>query len=70
MKNEGTIDRVIRFVAGIVLLALAWSTLGVMDGRVGGIVAAAVGAVLLLTGIVGFCPAYRLVGLRTCPIDR
>lgn len=66
MRNAGTIDRAVRVVAGLALGALAWTTLGVAEGTVLGIAAVAVGAVLVITGLVGFCPAYRLLGVRTC----
>jgi hypothetical protein len=62
MKNEGTLDRTIRIVLGVALLSLTFvgprSLLGL------------VGAIPLVTGLVGFCPLYRLVGLRTCPAPR
>lgn len=55
--NVGTIDRVLRVVAGLVLVGLAATgTLGVW---------AWVGVVPLVTGIVGFCPAYKLMGMKT-----
>ncbi len=60
--NESGIDRIIRAVVGIVLIALAASS--VVTGAVG-IVFWVVGAVLLLTGIVGFCPLYALLKIRT-----
>jgi len=68
MKNEGTIDRVSRVLLGLALLAGAWFGLGLADGAVIGVVAAVVAGVLILTGLVGFCPAYRILGLRTCPV--
>jgi hypothetical protein len=61
--NVGTIDRVIRTLAGAALLAV---------GFLGGLaspwtfVAMGVGAVLLLTAIIGFCPPYALLGINTC----
>lgn len=58
-RNEGTIDRALRVILGLVLIALvfvgpqtAWGWVGVVP---------------LLTGLVGFCPLYRLVGINTCP---
>ena len=66
MKNEGTVDRAIRVVLGLVLLALAWIALGASPF---GIVVGIVGLVLLVTGFVGFCPAYRLIGVRTCSVS-
>jgi DUF2892 family protein len=56
--NEGTIDRVFRVVLGLALLSLifvgphAWLGL--------------VGLIPLATGLVGFCPLYRLLGISTC----
>jgi uncharacterized membrane protein YecN with MAPEG domain len=60
--NEGTLDRIIRVIAGIVLLALG------LLGMVGGVwmwVVYILGAILLVTGIVGFCPLYALLKLNT-----
>ena len=68
--NEGIADRVIRVIAGIALAAVAWFVLGLGEGEILGIVAVAVGAILFLTGVVGFCPAYKLVGLSTCPLKK
>lgn len=56
--NVGTVDRALRAVAGLVLLALA-----VFGGQWWGWI----GVVPLLTAFVGFCPAYRILGLSTCP---
>jgi hypothetical protein len=58
-KNVGTIDRIARVALGLVLLGLAlfgghwWGWIGIVP---------------LATAAFGFCPAYRLVGLNTCPI--
>ncbi len=60
--NESGIDRIIRAMVGIVLIVLAASS--VVTGTFG-IVFWVVGAVLLLTGIVGFCPLYALLRIRT-----
>lgn len=60
--NEGTPDRIIRLVLGIVLLALTFTALsGIWQ-----IVAGIVGAIMLFTGAVGFCPLYRVLGISTC----
>ncbi len=56
--NEGTADRVIRVILGVVLLGAG---IFFVQGTLG-IVLDVLGAVLLLTGIVGFCPLYRLLG--------
>lgn len=64
ITNEGTTDRAIRAVLGIVLLALAFLTLaGTLK-----IIALVLGAVMLITAAVGFCPLYRLMGVTTCAV--
>jgi hypothetical protein len=60
--NESNIDRVIRVIAGIVLLYLGFG--GVLTGALG-IVIGVVGVVLVLTGLVGFCPLYALLKFST-----
>ncbi len=63
-KNVGSTDKTIRIIAGIALIALAFTMLGGF-ASIGGIVAAVVGAVLILTAIINFCPLYRILGMRT-----
>lgn len=58
--NEGTIDRALRVIAGLVLIALA------ATGMVG--VWGWIGIVPLATGLIGWCPAYTLLGINTCPM--
>jgi uncharacterized membrane protein len=60
--NESNLDRVIRVIAGIALLVLFFTN--VIGGTLG-IVLAVVGGVLILTGVVGFCPLYALLKIRT-----
>lgn len=65
--NENATDRVVRVVIGLVLLA-AW-----IFGWTAGawtVVAAIVGAILVLTGLSGFCPLYRLLNVSTAPRKR
>ncbi len=62
LTNESGMDRIIRVVLGIVLIALPWG--GVVTGGLG-IAFIIIGAVALLTGAVGFCPAYFLLKIRT-----
>jgi len=66
--NEGGADRAVRAILGIALIVSAYLWLGMMDGAIAGIIAAAIGAILLLTGLVGFCPAYTLCGMSTCKV--
>ena len=60
MKNGGGIDRILRIVVGLVLVGLA------ATGSVGWW--GWIGVVPLLTGLVGACPAYKLLGMNTCPM--
>ena len=62
MTNEGTADRIIRVVIGLGLLSIVfvgpqspWGWLGVVP---------------LATGVLGFCPLYRLVGINTCGVAK
>lgn len=57
-KNVGGIDRVLRIVVGLVLIALA------ATGTVG--LWGYIGVVPLLTGLVGWCPPYAIFGWNTC----
>ena len=58
--NVGGLDRIARIVVGVVLLGLAAiGTVGVWGW---------LGIVPLATGALGWCPAYKLLGLSTCPI--
>ena len=57
-KNDGGLDRTLRIVLGLVLIALA------ATGTVGWW--GYVGVVPLLTGLVGWCPPYSLLGWNTC----
>lgn len=59
--NVGGLDKVIRIVLGLGLLSLLFLLQG--PARWWGLA----GVVLLLTGFVGFCPLYPLVGINTCP---
>ncbi|AOY92363.1 hypothetical protein BKK79_11665 [Cupriavidus sp. USMAA2-4] len=56
--NVGTIDRAVRIIAGLLLIGLA------ATGKIGPW--GWIGVVPLLTGIVRVCPAYSLLGIRTC----
>jgi hypothetical protein len=60
--NEGTIDRVLRIVLGVALLYLGWG--GVVGGGLG-VALGVLGFVPLLTGLVGWCPLYALLGIAT-----
>jgi hypothetical protein len=60
-RNMGNLDRIIRAIAGIILLVL-----GIMYvGAWWGIVLLVVGIILLATAIIGFCPLYTLCHCST-----
>ena len=64
-RNEGTLDRGLRGILGIVLAVLFLT--GLVAGWLGWVLLIA-GAVLLVTAVTGFCPLYALFGVRTCPV--
>ncbi|MCB1508029.1 MAG: DUF2892 domain-containing protein [Hyphomicrobiaceae bacterium] len=63
-KNIGTVDRILRVIVGIGLIAfalagpaeIAWKWIGW------------IGIVPLVTAAIGSCPLYSLIGLSTCPV--
>lgn len=64
--NIGPVDRMLRIVAGIGMAAWAYySMVGPWS-----FVAYGIAAVLIFTGLVRFCLAYRLLGISTCGIAR
>jgi Protein of unknown function (DUF2892) len=58
--NEGTIDRVLRVIAGLGIVSLVFVGPQTPWGYVG--------LVPLATGLVGFCPLYAMLGINTCPL--
>jgi hypothetical protein len=61
-NNAGRADRIVRVIVGLGLLSLtavgphtAWGYLGLVP---------------LLTGLVGTCPLYSIIGFSTCPMTR
>lgn len=58
-NNEGNLDRAVRVVIGLVLIGMASAgTVGVWGW---------IGIVPLVTGAVGWCPLYSMLGWNTCP---
>ena len=73
MINVGSVDRVLRFVLGAVLLAAPFlpplagyfAEIGAWKYAVAG-----AGIAILGTAIFRFCPAYTLFGIRTCELKK
>lgn len=61
-RNEGALDRVLRVIVGLAILSLVfigpqtpWAWFGLVP---------------FITGLVGFCPVYSLLGIRTCAVSK
>ncbi len=61
-KNVGGIDRILRIVLGVALIA------GSLTGAIG--VWGYLGVVPLLTAVIGWCPPYSLFGFNTCSMKK
>lgn len=60
--NEHMIDRALRVIVGLILITLAATgTVGVWGW---------IGVLPLVTGVVGFCPAYAIFGMSTCTMKK
>ena len=57
MRNIGTLDRILRIVVGLILIALVFVGPQTDWGWIG--------LIPLLTALIGWCPVYRLLGIRT-----
>jgi hypothetical protein len=58
-KNEHKVERTLRVVVGLALLTIVFVGPKTLWGLVG--------LLPLVTGLVGTCPLYTLVGISTCP---
>jgi len=61
-KNEGPLDRILRVALGGALLSLAFLGPQTPWGYLG--------AIPLVTGLLGSCPLYQLLGISTCPVRK
>jgi hypothetical protein len=59
--NESTTDRVFRVVLGLGLLALVFVGPQTPLGYIG--------LIPLVTGLIGYCPIYGMLGFSTCPVS-
>lgn len=62
LKNESSIDRIVRLIIAVVAIVIAFA---VGASTVLGIILFVVAAIMVVTAAVGFCPLYRIFGLRT-----
>ncbi len=63
-KNVGGIDKYLRILVGVVLLIVAAAKIGGLSGIAQGVVAL-VGIILIVTGVSGYCPLYKIIGVNT-----
>lgn len=64
VANVGQTDKIIRLLAGLVLIAVSFVALGGVE-TTAGVVSVVVGAILLLTGLFNFCPAYKIFNISS-----
>lgn len=65
--NVGSTDRFLRLIVGLALIIIPFvAGGGLFDGKAMQVVAAIVGAVLVVTALAGRCPLYSIFGIRTC----
>ena len=60
--NVGGIDKILRIAVGIALIAMAYMNVVGVWGYIG--------VVPLLTGLIGWCPVYPLLGISSCPLKK
>ena len=64
--NVGGIERPIRILFGILLLGVGvFANLSLIVTAV----TLMVGSIALVTGVIGFCPLWTLLGMNTCPTE-
>lgn len=61
-RNEANVERVLRVLVGLGILSLTVIGPRTMWGLIG--------VVPVLTGLLGSCPLYTLLGFSTCPVER
>lgn len=67
-RNVGGVDRALRLFAGAVLLTTGVVLL--VSGNARGAIVTVVGALVLASGVLGFCPPYVLLGVSTAKPKR
>lgn len=67
--NEGLVDRGLRITVAMVAL-VAGLAISLGSGSVAGVVLLAVAAIMFVTGVVGFCPLYKIFRINTAGTRR
>lgn len=67
--NVGKLDRILRLILGVVLIALPFvSGMALFNSTAATVVSLIAGAVMLFTSSTKFCPLYTLFGIKTCKV--
>ncbi|MBN1337905.1 MAG: DUF2892 domain-containing protein [Bacteroidales bacterium] len=61
--NMGSMDKILRIAAAVIIGILYFTN--IIEGTLG-IVLLIVAGIMVLTSLIGFCPAYTLLGMNTC----
>ncbi len=67
ISNVGNIDRIARFILGLVLVALPFAT-NMVQSMPATVISVVVGLVMLGTAATKFCLLYRVLGIQTCKL--
>jgi hypothetical protein len=65
--NEGTTDRLIRLILGVVLIIIGWP---ILKNNTLGIILDTIGVIFFITGITGFCAIYKIFGINTLRVPK
>ncbi len=64
LANVGSADRLIRLIAGIALIVIPF-LMGMSLSSMPGLAMVIIGAILVVTAVIKFCPLYKIIGART-----
>lgn len=60
LQNESSLDRTVRIILGLFLLVVALNIIGALK-----VIFLLISAILIITGLVGFCPLYKILKINT-----
>lgn len=64
LANVGSADRLIRLIAGIALIVIPF-LMGMSLSSMPGLAMVIIGAILVVTAVIKFCPLYKIIGAST-----